>query len=107
MLHTDPMLESEIRGALASLPEWTFENNAIVRNVTFPNFLRGIEFVNAVAHLAERQNHHPDIDIRYTKVTVRYWTHTAKGVTPLDIEGAREVEQMIGQFKKLPTVTAG
>jgi 4a-hydroxytetrahydrobiopterin dehydratase len=97
----EAMSEPEIREALKPLPEWKHEDNAIVRTTTFVSFLRVIEFINAVAHLAERQNHHPDIDIRYHRVIIRYWTHRAKGVTHLDFEGAKEVEQLISQFKKL------
>ncbi len=96
--------DDEIRQALSALPQWTYENNALVRSEAFPNFLRGIEFVNAVAHLAERQDHHPDLDIRYTRVTVRYWTHTAQGVTPLDVAGATETEKLVAHFKKPPAL---
>jgi 4a-hydroxytetrahydrobiopterin dehydratase len=98
----ETMPVNTIQDELKRLPEWHFENNAIVRTVTFPKYLRGIEFVNAVAHLAERQNHHPDIEVHYTKVTLRYWTHVADGVTSLDFDGAKEAETLIGQFQKLP-----
>ena len=92
--------EAEIHALVATLPEWKYEGNALVRTTTFPTFIRAIEFVNAVAHLAERHDHHPDIQIQYHRVTIRYWTHRAKGVTHLDAEGAREVEPMIAAFKK-------
>ena len=98
--------ESEIQAIVATLPEWKYDGNALVRVATFPTFIRGIEFVNAVAHLAERQDHHPDIEIVYHRVTIRYWTHRAKGVTHLDAEGAREVEPMIATFKKPLTPSA-
>lgn len=97
----DLMSSQAIQDALKQLPEWQYQDNAITRNIEFPNFLRGIEFVNAVAHLAERQNHHPDIMIHYRNVTLRYWTHTANGVTQLDFDGAKEVDQLMSQFKKL------
>lgn len=103
MPQMEALKPADIEQLLTKLPEWKYdaEAEAIVRTTTFPSFLRGIEFVNAVAHLAERQDHHPDIDIRYHRVTIRYWTHRAKGVTQLDFDGAKEVEQMIGTFKKL------
>jgi len=85
--------------ALQSLPHWKPQDNKLVRTTTFASFLRAISFVNALAHLAERQNHHPDIAICYHRVTVSYWTHRAKGLTELDILGAREAEALIGRFK--------
>lgn len=93
--------QQDIREHLKTLSEWSLENNKIVRHFQCDSFLRGIEFINAVAHLAERQNHHPDIDIRYTQITVRYWTHSANGLTALDIAGANEVQHIYNQFKKL------
>jgi len=87
---------------MTDLPEWKNEDNKLVRTTTFPSFMRAIQFVNAVAHLAERQDHHPDIHVQYHRVTIRYWTHTAKGVTDLDFSGAKEVEAMIALFKKEP-----
>jgi 4a-hydroxytetrahydrobiopterin dehydratase len=87
---------------MTDLPEWKHEENKLVRTITFPSFMRAIQFVNAVAHLAERQDHHPDIHVEYHRVTIRYWTHTAKGVTDLDFTGAKEVEAMIAPFKKEP-----
>lgn len=97
------MSAQEIRESLKALPEWRLEDNTLVRSVPFPKFLWGIEFVNAVAHLAERHNHHPDIDIRYRQVTLRYVTHEAHGITQRDIEGAKEVNALLVQFKKLGT----
>ncbi len=96
---------TEIQQGLHTLPEWTFDGKAIVRTATFSSFLRGISFVNAVAHLAERQNHHPDIEIHYQQITLRYWTHVAQGVTQSDFEGAKEAESLITQFKKEPALS--
>lgn len=93
--------ETEVQQALTALPQWQVENKVLVRQVEFPSFLRGIEFINAVAHLAERQDHHPDIDIRYRKLRIAYWTHTVNGITEKDIVGAKEVETLIGLFLKL------
>jgi 4a-hydroxytetrahydrobiopterin dehydratase len=95
------LTSSDIQTALAGeLPQWTLENDAFVRTFPFPAFLRAVEFVNSIAHLAERQDHHPDIDIRYRNVTLRYWTHTAQGVTALDIAGAKAASQIFTQLKR-------
>lgn len=65
---------------------WQEQDNALVREFAFESFAKAIEFVDRLAAAAEEANHHPDIDIRYRKVTVRWWTHTAGGITPKDWE---------------------
>lgn len=92
-----------VQSALKSLPEWSLADNAIVRTVRFPEFLQSISFVNAVAHLAERQDHHPDMEIRYSEVTVKYWTHSAGGITELDLQGARETDSLAALLQKAPS----
>jgi len=68
-----------------SVPEgWREEDGALVRELEFESFPAAIEFVRRLADLAERENHHPDIDIRYRRVTVRWSTHSAGGVTDRD-----------------------
>lgn len=96
----DAFSDHEIQELIKTLPEWSYDQKALVRTTTFPSFLRAIAYVNAVAHLAERHDHHPDISIQYHRVTLRYWTHRAKGVTHLDFTGAIEAEALIGRFKK-------
>jgi 4a-hydroxytetrahydrobiopterin dehydratase len=64
----------------------------LTKTYTFREFMDGIAFVNAAAGEAERMNHHPDIDIRYTKVTVNLTTHDAGGITQKDVELAVALE---------------
>jgi 4a-hydroxytetrahydrobiopterin dehydratase len=99
------MSDTDIQHALTDLPHWRYDRAALVRTTTFPSFLRAIAFVNAIAHLAERQDHHPDIQIVYHRVTLRYWTHRAKGVTSLDLAGAGEAEKLIPFYQAPPLVT--
>ncbi len=56
--------------------------------------MEGIDFVRQVAELAEANNHHPDIFIHYKRITVRYWTHTARGVTLADVQMAQKVDTL-------------
>ena len=63
--------EAELAGYLARVPQWTREGIEITRTFTFRNFREAMEFVVQVALLAERADHHPDIDIRYKHVTLR------------------------------------
>ena len=61
-------------------------DSKLERELEFPSFPAAIAFVGRLAEVAEAENHHPDIDIRYRKVTVRWWTHTAGGITDRDRE---------------------
>ena len=65
---------------------WREEDDALVREFELESFPAAIEFVRRLADLAESENHHPDIDIRYRRVVVRFTTHSAGGVTDRDRE---------------------
>jgi 4a-hydroxytetrahydrobiopterin dehydratase len=72
-----------------SVPEgWREEDDALVREFELESFPAAIAFVSRVAEIAERENHHPDIDIRYKRVLIRWSTHSAGGVTERDREMA-------------------
>lgn len=89
-----PKLSDEaIEAGLRSLEGWRREGDAIRKTFVFPSFPDAISFVRRVADAAEAADHHPDIDIRYKRVTLSYWTHTEGGVTEKDLEGARAAEQ--------------
>ena len=64
------------------------------KTFTWPTFAQGIAFVTRVATAADAMNHHPDIDIRYTKITVALSTHDAGGITELDLKLAGEIERV-------------
>ena len=63
---------------------WSEVDGALERECRFASFPNAIAFVNRLAELAETENHHPDIQVRSSRVTVRWWTHTARGVTDRD-----------------------
>ncbi|MCE3286894.1 MAG: pterin-4-alpha-carbinolamine dehydratase [Gaiellaceae bacterium] len=69
---------------------WTEVDNALERTFEVENFVDALAFVNRVGELAESENHHPDIAIHYNRVTLRWWTHTAGGVTDRDRELAEK-----------------
>ena len=91
--------ESEIQSALGSLPGWSLNNGMIVKTYTLPGFPDAIALVNGAAELAEEQGHHPDIDIRYNRVSFALVTHDAGGITEKDVALARAIE-VISQFDK-------
>lgn len=82
----------EIQRALGNHSGWTRRGNAITRTFEFASFPDGIAFVNRVAEVAERMDHHPDVDIRYTKVTCTLSTHSAGGITSKDFKLAEEID---------------
>ena len=86
-----PLNPAEIDDQLASLPGWTGSTVGISRSYAFPNFTTAITGVDRVAIEAEEMNHHPDIDIRWRAVTFTLSTHSAGGVTQLDIELAHRI----------------
>jgi 4a-hydroxytetrahydrobiopterin dehydratase len=84
----------EIKTALATVPEWKPQGDMISRTYSFKDFPAAIKFVNAVAGLAERAWHHPDIDIRWNKVTLTLTTHDAGGLTEKDFDLARKFDAL-------------
>jgi 4a-hydroxytetrahydrobiopterin dehydratase len=90
------LTDSEIQQALANLPGWTRNGIAIQRIFQFPDFKAAMVFVNKIADAAEQANHHPDIDIRYNKVTLSLVSHDSGGVTKRDIRMAERINQLAG-----------
>jgi 4a-hydroxytetrahydrobiopterin dehydratase len=84
----------EIQRALGNLSGWSRRGDVLVKTFSFQKFLDGIEFVDEVAGVAERMNHHPDIDVRYTKVTLTLSTHDAGGITQSDLDLAEAIESL-------------
>jgi 4a-hydroxytetrahydrobiopterin dehydratase len=88
------MSGDEVKRALADLPGWEVKEDALTRTYTHPSFAEAIVFVNAVAHLAELANHHPDVDIRYSTIRVATTTHDQGGITEKDVALARSIDEL-------------
>lgn len=86
---------SEITRQLTDLTGWAFHNDAIHATAKLPTFVGAIKVVGETADDAEEMNHHPDIDIRYNKLTFLISTHDAGGVTQLDIELAHRIAKHV------------
>jgi 4a-hydroxytetrahydrobiopterin dehydratase len=83
----------EIRRALGELPGWSRKGEALTKTYSFARFGDGIRFVQQIADVADGMDHHPDIDIRYTKVTFSLSTHDAGGITQRDLDLAKKIEE--------------
>ena len=87
--------EEEIEQRLDELGDWEREGIEIQKVFEFDDFPSAIKFVTDVAKLADRYDHHPDIDIRYNKVKLAMTTHSEEGLTSRDFDLAADIEQSI------------
>jgi len=85
----------QVKAALKDFPEWELEKTSIERVFEFDDFSAAIDFVNGIAELAEEHDHHPDIDIRYSKVRIILSTHSKGGLTELDFELAERIGNLV------------
>lgn len=90
----------EISTRLKSLRGWRRRGAFIEKTFEFPTFMAGIAFIGKVARVAEREEHHPDIHVRYTAVTLAIQTHSEGGVTEWDLALAGAVERMLRESRK-------
>ncbi len=86
------LTEDQISERLAAVPQWSRSGESISRTFEAPSFLEGIAFVQQVAEIAESKDHHPDIDIRYNRVTLTLSTHDQGGLTGWDFDVAESVD---------------
>jgi 4a-hydroxytetrahydrobiopterin dehydratase len=94
---SDLLEEDELNAALKKCPEWEYDEkkNLIARTIEFDEFMDAIDFVNDLAEIAEEAQHHPDIIIKHSRVTLRLTTHDVGGVTDLDIQLAARVDNLV------------
>ncbi len=90
--------DSDIQSRLKTLPTWTVNDGELQRTFSLPTFPSAIFFVNAVAHLAERAAHHPDIFIAHDNVRLSFVTHSAGGITENDFVMAQKVDELWRTF---------
>jgi 4a-hydroxytetrahydrobiopterin dehydratase len=79
----------------SSYPEgWREVDGALEREFRFRDFAEALAFVNRVGEAAEASDHHPDVSIRWNRVTLRWWTHTRNAITERDVEMARRADEL-------------
>ncbi len=89
---TPPLAPAQIDAGLAQLPGWALEDGAIAKTFSFGNYAQTIAFVNAVAQIAQREDHHPDMLVGYSRCRVAYRTHCVGGISENDLVCAAKIE---------------
>ena len=87
-----PMGTSEIRQQLFGIRGWKIARGRLVKCFKFKDFKRSLDFVNDVAMIAEKENHHPDFRLSYGFVEIRIWTHSIKGLSLKDFLLAGKID---------------
>ena len=88
------LTEEQIAVRMKDLKDWMRRGNEIAKTVVHKDFVRAMGFVNSVALLAEKMDHHPDIDIRWNKVALTLSTHSAGGLTEFDFALAKQIDAL-------------
>jgi 4a-hydroxytetrahydrobiopterin dehydratase len=94
MASRERLTDNDLTTALQAVPDWHSVGNSIGKTFEFSSYGHAVLFTGAVAHLAERMDHHPEILLKWGAVTVTTWTHDAGGVTGVDIELAKRIEAL-------------
>jgi len=92
------MAQDEVIARLRQCPGWQAQGDALVRQYTFSSYPDAIAFVARLAFDAEANDHHPDLLIRYRKVTVTWSTHSEGGVTERDFAGVEQADRTAACF---------
>src|SRR5690242_14692235 len=96
----EALAQKEIDKRLQELPDWKREDKTLVWQHAFPTYLEALEFVYRLGKAAEENDHHPDIIMNYKRVTVRYSTHSAGGITELDFKMAGKIGELLAAFSR-------
>lgn len=97
---TKPLNELMVKGYLADLPGWAQTGQEIVKSFTFKNFYETMAFTNAVAFIANQEDHHPDLEVSYKVCKVRYTTHAINGLSENDFICAAKVNALVPAVSK-------
>ncbi len=93
---TPPLPQAEVDALLKKVEGWTQRDQTIVKTFDFKNYYQTMAFVNTVAWIAHREDHHPDLVVGYNKCRVEYTTHAVKGLSENDFISAAKVDGLFG-----------
>lgn len=85
----------QLAAALAQFPHWQLINLELVREVKFADYYETMAFVNALAFIAHREDHHPDLSVHYNRVQVRFSTHDVGGISRNDLICIAKTEALL------------
>lgn len=90
--------EARVRELLPEIPGWELaeQGRALIKTFAFPDYYRTMAFVNALAYMAHREDHHPDLGVHYNRCVVRYSTHDVDGLSENDFICAAKAERLVG-----------
>lgn len=91
--------EARVRELLPEIPGWELaeQGRALIKTFPFPDYYRTMAFVNALAYMAHREDHHPDLGVHYNRCVVRYSTHDVDGLSENDFICAAKAERLVGE----------
>lgn len=89
-----PLSEEEIRTLLKELKDWEFTGGEIAKTYSFKDYYQTMAFVNAIAWISHRENHHPDLEVSYNRCRVRYSTHAINGLSENDFICAAKIDAL-------------
>lgn len=92
---TPKLTPRQIDEALQALPGWEHRDGELRKACNFANYYQTIAFVNAIAWIAHREDHHPDLEVSYNQCIIRYSTHAIGGISENDIICAAKVDQLV------------
>jgi 4a-hydroxytetrahydrobiopterin dehydratase len=90
----DPLKPAEVENLLKELDGWKVDNGAIAKTYSFKNHYQVLAFVNALAWISHREDHHPDLNVGYNTCKVAYVTHAIKGLSENDFICAAKVNAL-------------
>ena len=95
--HEHRLGEAHVRELLPQVPGWELieDGHALGRTFTFPDYYRTMSFVNALAHVANAEDHHPDLSVHYARCVVRLNTHDVGGISATDIDCATRIDALL------------
>ena len=91
------MSDVDVRAQLAVLDRWVVDSGALTKVYHFKNYYETLAFVNALAYIAHREDHHPDLRVGYNRCEVRYNTHSVNGISENDFISAAKADALYSQ----------
>ena len=91
------MSEADVDAQLSVLDDWVVDGDALMKTYRFKNYYETLAFVNALAYIVHREDHHPDLHVGYNRCVVRYNTHSVNGISENDFISAAKADAVYSQ----------